>query len=1025
MDGKTQHRFSDDYDVIKKIGRGGTADIYLARRRGSAHPIVLKRFFDQSAGALAKREIEIADRVRFPGIVRVYRSEIGADNTPFLSMEYCPGPTLEIFPGRVCEKKLLAILSSTAASLHLLHLAGFVYNDLKPSNIFCPVDFEKDDFPLDLLFHLKLADFSLAANYSGEKGDTVTGTVGYMSPEMVLKKKISPVSDLFSLGVMAYELACGQLPFRSSTNDPLEINAQVTEGERPKLCGPGKSFSKETADLIISLLAIDPAKRPPSAFALLEMLSQIGSSYRYRIAIRPRHLLYGLKKIDDAVLERLFGKDSFSPEQIKLIRQATGLDPAHLRILLEENFDRGNFARVNGRWGWKNETDEIIEWTLRQNRFALRSLCGSSPAVKKLALALAVLDDSSYAEKIAGLFESDAANLLEEWGQIPRQCHPALLYSLNRVMRSSSRKAISSQLIRYLNKSEIPATLMGRLLLYAGQDREAVKYLDQGIDESIRKSDNDLTFQLLELAAEAARKLDDRALQAGKLLTRARLEKDLGRLAEAEISYNRLIEMLSGDEDAVLLAQTYKEMGDYYKVKNDYQSGIKVLEKALAIYTTMDDSLALSHTLNNLGNMYWIAGDLDRALENYKKALAIQEKHQSQKEIATSLNNIGSIYLMKGDYSQCISYYSKSLDLRESLGEKASIAQSWNNLGAAHFLMGDAVKAADSFAHSLQLNREVGARAEELLNIENLAEAKILAGQLQDALKYLKEGTTLADKIGETSHKCTVNRLTGQLLRRMGYYDDAEVKLKTALDLATRIDNKALILLCHLGLARLYRQLRENEAMAHSVSEGTRIAGEMGDKNAQFHLALTQLSHTGDESYRKTAEGLVDNLDTDRDKALLYLELLELQNDLGMTDKSRKYIEQANLFFSEQPEDIDQARYNLALARYHNLIDDHGEARTCAKDAATLAGKSNLLPEQWQAQAFLSELEFNAKDFEAAFKSARNATDCLKKIAGHIKDRDRLNRFYNNRRIVDLLGRIKSLQTILSKMKGAALVGSP
>ena len=61
MDGKTQHYFSDDYDVIKKIGRGGTADIYLARRIGSAHPIVLKRFFDQSAGVLAKREIEIAD----------------------------------------------------------------------------------------------------------------------------------------------------------------------------------------------------------------------------------------------------------------------------------------------------------------------------------------------------------------------------------------------------------------------------------------------------------------------------------------------------------------------------------------------------------------------------------------------------------------------------------------------------------------------------------------------------------------------------------------------------------------------------------------------------------------------------------------------------------------------------------------------------------------------------------------------------------------------------------------------------
>jgi len=233
-----------------------------------------------------------------------------------------------------------------------------------------------------------------------------------------------------------------------------------------------------------------------------------------------------------------------------------------------------------------------------------------------------------------------------------------------------------------------------------------------------------------------------------------------------------------------------------------------------------------------------------------------------------------------------------------------------------------------------------------------------------------------------------------------------------------------MILLCRLGIAPIYQALGEVAAFDENISVATDLAREMGDKNALFHLALMQFSQSGAEEFREEAEGLVGNLDTVRDKAILYLTLLERENLLGTTEKSAGYIDQANIFFEEQSEDIDQARYNLALAQHYYLMDDLRQASDYGERAAARARKVNLLPEQWQALAFLSEMAFKAKDFEAAFTNARQATETLKKIAGHIKEKERLVHFYNDRRVVALLGRIKSLQTILSKTKGAA-VGGP
>jgi serine/threonine protein kinase/Tfp pilus assembly protein PilF len=1008
------------YSIERKLGEGGTAEVFLAVRKDTGRTVALKRFGAEVAPDLLIREAAVGGHCRFPGLVRYLQTTQDEVDRGLLEIEYCPGKTLDSLAGKISETKLLAILSALAGSLYVLHNSGYVHNDLKDGNIYLPVGFEEDNFALDSLFYLKLADFSLATTYGKGGTQAVSGTVGYMSPEMILKKDLTPASDLFSLGVVAWHLAVGRLPFTSDTDDPLEVNARITEGDRPDPIEHGAQISDKSAALILSLLSVVPRERPKSAFTLAEDLARLGSPYPFRKAVRPKHLLprnFGQSHGD---LNAVFGDTGFSEEQQNQIRKLTGNDFGAVRLLLEYNFLKGNFIRANGGWRWRTEQAEVIAWPKALTSTALLPLKGTSIRMKKLALAAGLVGDFSAFELIAAASGESCDISAEQWhSSFPRNTRP-LLTALGKRLKKSTKRIIAGKILAGQNHEEIRTDLLGKLLVEAGQYEKAITCLLDAAAKAAEDFELERAQTSLEQALDAAESLQNPLLQATVLHSRAGMEKNSGLIEQAEAHYCRIIDLLKDAQDDRLLAGTYKNLGDLYRSKSDYGAGVKALYHALQIYERLDDKLEISHTLNNLGNMHWIAGKYDIALDSYQRALEIQRSLNAQAEVASTLNNIGLIYLYSSRYKEAVSYFDQSLVLKEELDNPGEVARTLNNLGGAYLYLGDIYRSLEAMGRALEINREIGAQTDQLINLNNLAEAMAQAGRIEDCLKYLNDGTKLAERLNDKVYGSALDQMTGQLLRRTGQYDKAESRLMKALDTANELDNNQLRLPCLINFARLHGSVGEMAEKRASLVNAERVARELGDINALFYIALIQLADSGSRRFEHEAVEHLEKLGTEREKGQLFLTLLETSNKTGTSTRADEYAQMVRTYFDDRPEDIDLPRYYLAMGEFRQLNGDQKGAEELFTKAKELSRSMLLWPEYWQACSNLSDLYFTDSEFEQSFQSAQDAIETLKKIAAGIESRERLGKFYQDERIRSLLGRVKSLQNVLGKRKEAA-----
>jgi len=275
------------FRILAKIGEGGMGLVYKAEDESLRRPVALKVLPPDLVGNAGRRqrflrEAQAAAAVRHPSIAAIY--EVGEDgDAVFIAMELVEGRTLrallEAGPPPVPEA--LRIVSEIARGLERAHSAGVIHRDLKPDNVM-----------LDSDGAVKILDFGLAKVFEASdpaavsisqletrgadltKEGSLVGTVAYMSPEQARGQPVDPRSDLFSLGVLLYELLTGRHPFRGPT--PMDTLSAILK-ERPQSpSGVNPQLPPGLLRVLDRLLAKEPEGRPATAKTLLEELDAAG-----------------------------------------------------------------------------------------------------------------------------------------------------------------------------------------------------------------------------------------------------------------------------------------------------------------------------------------------------------------------------------------------------------------------------------------------------------------------------------------------------------------------------------------------------------------------------------------------------------------------------------------------------------------------------------------------------------------------------------------------------------------------------
>src|SRR5277367_1786999 len=258
------------YRIIALLGRGGMGEVYRADDLTLGQPVALK-FLPEDASrdeALVERfrnEVRLSRRVSHPNVCRVY--DVGeVDGHTFFTMEYVDGEDLASLLrriGRLPSDKALEIARQLCAGLAAAHAKGVLHRDLKPANIM-----------LDGRGQVVITDFGLAGVADQIQGAEVrSGTPAYMAPEQLAGKEVSTRSDIFSLGLVLYEVFTGKRPFAEKVADKPVGAAHVSGDRTPsRPSSVVKDLDPIVEKVILRCLEAEPGARPATALAVAAAL---------------------------------------------------------------------------------------------------------------------------------------------------------------------------------------------------------------------------------------------------------------------------------------------------------------------------------------------------------------------------------------------------------------------------------------------------------------------------------------------------------------------------------------------------------------------------------------------------------------------------------------------------------------------------------------------------------------------------------------------------------------------------------
>ena len=274
-----------NYPVIRKLGEGATSEVFLCQDPFRNREVAVKRIFpealrDPVRGRLFRKlfftEASLAGKLDHPHIAQIYDAGIGEDSG-YIVMEYVPGGTMERFcaPENLLPlEQVVNIIFKCTRALAYAHMLGVTHRDIKPGNILYSAE------PADV----RIGDFGLALNVGAETTQiTGVGSPAYMSPEQIREELVDHRTDLYSLGVVMYQMLTGQLPFKGTNK--FSMIYQITQYDPAPPSSQRREVPASLDRIVRRAMQKDAAKRYHSgdefAQELIEALRDgLGEAHR-------------------------------------------------------------------------------------------------------------------------------------------------------------------------------------------------------------------------------------------------------------------------------------------------------------------------------------------------------------------------------------------------------------------------------------------------------------------------------------------------------------------------------------------------------------------------------------------------------------------------------------------------------------------------------------------------------------------------------------------------------------------------
>ncbi len=713
------------YELERLIGSGGMGDVFLGKRFDG-------EFEQRVAIKLIRRGMETDDLVRrfyderrtlaglnHDNIARLIDGGSTEEDCPYLVMEYVEGQRIDSFCANhtLSTAQRLSLFQTVCSAVQYAHQNLVVHRDLKPSNILITAD----GVP-------KLLDFGIAKIISPQSSDhhgamTVTAkrrmTPQYASPEQIRGEAISTVSDVYSLGVILYELLTGHQPYRMSSGTPAEMEKLFLEQEPPK---PSTAISQ-----VVQTVAPDG---PRSETLTPESVSKTRDGQPDQL----RRRLAG--DIDNIVLmamrkepERRYASAQQLSEDIR--RHLDGLP-----VIARSN----TFAYRASTFVKRNKTGVVAAVAI-----AIAILMGIVGITQQRNQAVANLVRAREAEQLAGAEAARAKTEVETVKEVSE-----FLVHLFEVSDPSEARGNTVTVREILDKGAtniaeelrdqpaVQATMMNtigtvyqqlglfdkahpliegaltiRRKLFGSEHLAVAESLHNVAAASHARGDYAAAEPLFREALAIRRKLlgNEDAEVAATLNGLAVLLRVAGRLAEAERLYREALVMrrkLLGDEH-IDVAETLNNLGMLHHLKGEYVEAERLLRNALAMRRKLLGVLhpQVAESMNNLAGLLYAIQDFGAAESLLREQVVmcralLGDEHP---KLGGALHNLAFVLHAQGKHSEAEPIYRNALAMRRKLlgGEHPDVVFSLSGLGGLRMDEGDAAGAEPLFRESLEI----------------------------------------------------------------------------------------------------------------------------------------------------------------------------------------------------------------------------------------------------------------------------------------------------------------------------------